>query len=384
MKIIHIITRIDRGGSSENLIDICNRLHDDGIDVCLIYGGDTTRSFKFKNYYISSLKREINLKRDFKSFIEIVDILKLERPDILHTHTSKAGIIGRWAGFIYKIFYNRKIKIIHTPHGHIFYGYFGFIKTKFFIFLEIITSFITDILVALTQNEKKESIKAGVSNEKKWIVIPAGINYNLNLSNKDIKAEFNIRDDEIVIGSVARFEPIKGIEYFVRSYKYLRNILEIKGIKLNFCYLLVGDGSQLDYLRKICEEDGITGKVIFTGWRDDVYDLINMMDIYVQPSLNEGMGRGVVIAELLSKPIVASAVCGLKDLVIDGYNGYLVEPKNPLDIAMKLESIISDKEKINTFGKNSFGLVNREADGFKYYSIEREYFLLKKIYGINF
>ena len=382
MKIIYIITRIDRGGSSENIVDICNRLYNDGIDVSLIYGGDTVRDFKFKSFYIFEMKREINFKNDLKSFFKIFEILKSEKPDIVHTHTSKAGIIGRWASFIYKIFYNRKLRIIHTPHGHIFYGYFGFIKTSFFIFLEILTSFITDKLIALTENEKKESIDYGLGNKNKWVVIPSGIDYKLNLSQNDIRKEFNIKPDEIVIGSVARLEMVKGVEYFVRSYKYLRNILNIKGIKLDFCYLIVGDGSEFDYLKEICKDDGSINNIIFTGWRNDVYDIINTMDIYVQPSLNEGMGRTVVIAELFSKPIVASSVCGLKDLVIYGYNGYLVEPRNSLDIAMKLYNLILDKEKIKIFGKNSFEIVNKESDGFKYYSFEREYFLLRKLYGV--
>jgi glycosyltransferase involved in cell wall biosynthesis len=104
------------------------------------------------------------------------------------------------------------------------------------------------------------------------------------------------------------------------------------------------------------------------------------MDIYVQPSLNEGMGRSVVMAELLSKPIIASSVCGLKDLIIDGYNGYLAEPKNSLELAMKIYLLLSDKNKIQDYGRNSFEFVNRKVDGFKFYSFDREYFLLKKLY----
>jgi len=379
-KIIYIITRIDRGGSSENLIDMCNRLYDDNFDLVLIYGGETLRNFKFKSYYIKDMKREISFKNEFKALVKIFRILKEEKPDIVHTHTSKAGILGRWASFIYKIFYNIKLRIIHIPRGHIFYGYFGFIKTKFFIFLEILTSFITNRFIALTENEKKENIESGVGNEKKWVVIPSGIDYKISLSGRDIKKEFNIKPDEIVIGTCARLEPVKGIEYFVRSYKYLKNILKIKGINLNFYYLVVGDGSEFGYLKEICKEDGTINNIIFTGWRDDVYDLINIMDIYVQPSLNEGMGRSVVIAELLSKPIIASSVCGLKDLIIDGYNGYLAEPKNSLELAMKIYLLLSDKNKIQDYGRNSFEFVNRKVDGFKFYSFDREYFLLKKLY----
>jgi N,N'-diacetylbacillosaminyl-diphospho-undecaprenol alpha-1,3-N-acetylgalactosaminyltransferase len=104
------------------------------------------------------------------------------------------------------------------------------------------------------------------------------------------------------------------------------------------------------------------------------------MDIYVQPSLNEGMGRTVVMAEILSKPIIASSVCGLKDLITDAYNGYLVEPKNSLELAMKIYELFKNEDLRKNMGQKSFELVNREENGFKYYSFEREYLLYKKLY----
>ncbi len=380
MKIVQIITRLNFGGSSENLIDLCRKLKDDGFDVILVYGGDEIKQFDFKYYYLKELKREIGLLDDIKVFLKIIKILFREKPYVINTHTSKAGVIGRWAGFFYKLLSNKNTKIIHVPHGHIFYGYFSKPKTYFFIILEFLTSFITDFLVALTENEKMETLKYGIGKEKKWHIIPSGVDYFQKLSGKDIREEFKIPKEKIVVGSVARLEPIKGIDYLIRSVKYLNEILKIKNIKDFPIFLIVGDGSQKDYLKKIADEDKVKEHIIFAGYREDVYDLINVMDIYVQPSLNEGMGRTVVMAEILSKPIIASSVCGLKDLITDAYNGYLVEPKNSLELAMKIYELFKNEDLRKNMGQKSFELVNREENGFKYYSFEREYLLYKKLY----
>ncbi len=173
MKIVKIITRLDKGGSAEVVINLAEAIFKNNFDVVLIYGGMSRFIFPFRCYFIDSLCREINLFKDFISFLKIFWIIIKEKPDIIHTHTSKAGFIGRWAGFLYKIFFNRNVKIIHTPHGHVFYGYFGKLKTNFFIILERITLWITDRLVAISENEKIESINYGVGSSDKWVVIPS-------------------------------------------------------------------------------------------------------------------------------------------------------------------------------------------------------------------
>ncbi|MEF3280985.1 MAG: glycosyltransferase family 4 protein [Elusimicrobiota bacterium] len=380
MKLIYIITRLDWGGSSENLIELAEGFYNEGNDIILIYGGSALRNFKFKSYHIPTLRREINLIYDLKTFWKIFNIIKKEKPDIIHTHTSKAGIIGRWTAFFYNLTHFRRIKIIHTPHGHIFYGYFNRLKSYLFLFIEKISSLITDKLIALTENEKKESINFGVAKEDKWLVIPSGISYDIKIANRNLKKELLISEDKIVAGTAGRLEKVKGMEYFVRSLKYLMNILMLNDINKDIVYLIVGDGSELNYLKEISLKDNVSSKIIFTGYRKDVVDLINIMDIYVQSSLNEGMGRAVVIAELLSKPVIASNVCGLKDLVQDGYNGFLVESQNSLQIAIKIYDLIKDEELRIKMGKNSFDFINREEDGFKKYSFERCFYLHKKLY----
>ncbi len=380
MKIIYIITRLDFGGSSENVIELLGEFYKEGYDVVLIYGGNSVKDFSFKTYHLRNLKRNITLIDDIKAFFEILKIIKKEKPDIVHTHTSKAGFIGRWACFLYNLIYFKKTKIIHSPRGHVFYGYFDKIKSYLFVLIEKLTALIKNKLIALTENEKKESIEFGIGDEKKWIVIPSGVNYNIKVSNNLIN-EFSITQDTIIVGSVGRLDKVKGMEYFVSSLIYLKDIMKNKKLDKKVIYIIVGDGSEFNYLKNIVKNNGFENEIKFTGYRKDVIDIINIMDIYVQPSLNEGMGRTVVMAELLSKPVIASNVCGLKELVVDGYNGFLVEPKNPFRIAEKIYKLIENEEIRIKMGKNSFDFINKEKDGFKKYSFERCFYLHKKLYS---
>ncbi|MGC8867943.1 MAG: glycosyltransferase, partial [Elusimicrobiales bacterium] len=236
MKIIQLITRLDKGGSSENVIDLSTALFKKGFDVVLIYGAKQRLVFPFVSYYIKTFERDINPIKDFLSFLKILLILIKEKPDIVHTHTSKAGFIGRWACWLYRMVFKRNLKIIHTPHGHIFYGYFGRFKSYLFVLIERVTSIITDVLVALTENERKESLEYGVGKQDKWVVIPSGIDYRFEIKEKDLRRKLNIEDNKIIVGSVMRLEDIKGDIYFVLAAgQVLKKSSDI-------FFILVGDG----------------------------------------------------------------------------------------------------------------------------------------------
>ncbi len=374
MKIIQLITRLDKGGSSENVIDLSTALFKKGFDVVFIYGAKQRLIFPFVSYYIKTFERDINPIKDFLSFLKILLILIKEKPDIVHTHTSKAGFIGRWACWLYRMVFKRNLKIIHTPHGHIFYGYFGRFKSYLFVLIERVTSIITDVLVALTENERKESLEYGVGKQDKWVVIPSGIDYRFEIKEKDLRRKLNIEDNKIIVGSVMRLEDIKGDIYFVLAAgQVLKKSSDI-------FFILVGDGKNRKKIEDEVKKLGIEKNFVLVGWQTNVYDWINIMDIYLQPSLNEGLGRTIIIAELLSKPIVASDVCGIRDLVRDGINGFLVKPKDVYAFALAIIKLARDVELRYNMGKESYIMVNESVDGFKKYSFERCLYLYTKLY----
>ena len=379
--IIHIITRLEPGGSTQNTIASCE-FQSKYSRVILIAGigfkPKDALSDNIKLISLSSLSRELCLFKDIKAFKEIYAVISKYKPKIVHTHTSKAGILGRWAAAFYNWKNNsQKTIIIHTPHGHVFYGYFGIIKTFIFKQVEIFTAKLTDYFIALTEGEKKESVSFGIGDENKWSVIHSGIKFNSNFYSNP-KTDFDFKEDEIIIGAVARLEHVKGIEYFVKAAGEIIKKALPKKIK----FLVVGDGELRNELIKLSNDKGLKYKIIFTGFQEDVYKCMAAMDIYIQPSLNEAMGRTIIQAQYMKLPIIASKVCGIVNLVQDGKTGFLIKPKDYKALANAAEILIMDENKRHQMGENAKKFISEKDDtGYTRYSEESMNIQLKDLYG---
>ena len=353
LRVLHIITRLDKGGSAENTFLTVTGLDKTSYDVTLMSGPveepiqDRRKQigkYGIKHVFIPELVRNISLVNDLKTIIKIYRILRKEKFDIVHTHTSKAGLLGRLAAKLARI-----PIIIHTPHGHVFFGYFGPFRSKMFIFLEKLASRITDKIIALTNREKEDYKSFGVIDEDKSVVIYSGIELNkfkdFSLSEKqNFKKELGIPENSLIIGTVGRLVPVKGPEFLIEAAKHI-----ISKYPDTF-FMFTGDG----YLRQDLEKKafglGLKDNIIFLGWRDDAVKIFSIYDVFVLPSLNEGMGRVLVEAMALGKPIVASNIGGIPDLVTHGKNGFLVPPKNPEQFAKHIQILIEDKEKREKMG----------------------------------
>ena len=316
-KIIHLITRLEPGGSSQNTIDSCI-FQSKRFQVMLARGPceKEPENLPLKLCLIPHLRREINFFCDLLAFVEIYQLLAREKPDILHTHTSKAGALGRLAAaFQSGGSRGRKVLVVHTPHGHVFYGYFGKIKSMLFILAEKFLSRFTSCLIALSKGEKQESLTFGIKG--RWEVVHSGV--TLKRGNfTDVKTELGLRGK--TVGTVARLEKVKGVEYLIRA----ANIIKNSGVSLEF--LIVGDGHLRKKLEKLSTKLNVNEIIKFVGFQNEVFKYIAAMDIYVQPSLNEGLGRSIIEAQYLGKPVIAFSVCGIKDLVVHGRNGFLIKP----------------------------------------------------------
>ncbi len=395
IKILEIITRLDPGGSTESVIDVFSNINTQKFDIYLCYGGEI-KEFNPKTpniYHIKSLTRNISLIKDFIAFCQILKIIIKLKPQIVHTHTSKAGILGRWAAFILRTLkvVSPQMKIIHTPHGHIFYGYYSSLITKFFITLEKITAPLTDIFIGLTEGEKKETIQIlKLSSNSNWRIIPSGIDITIsetqihnNITKEEVLREFNIPPQSFIVGTVARLEPVKGIIYLVKSAIQILNSTDNNQLA-DIYFLIVGDGSQKNILKNIALQsltDDKKNHIIFTGMRQDVKRLISAMDIYIQPSLNEGMGKTILEAMNLAKPIIASDVQGIPDLIINGITGILIPPANESEIKRAIFELISSPAKFSQLGVNAYKKITHKTDGYIEFSKERMIHLHEKLYS---
>lgn len=390
VKVIHVITRFDKGGSAENTLLTVRGLDKEIYDAILVKGlsiesnmaEDEVRAVEksvreakregISIITIPSLIRRIHPFYDLKAFFALIKTLRYEHPHIVHTHTSKAGILGRWAAF-----FARVPIIIHTPHGHVFWGYSGRRKTLFYVILERLTACITDKIIALTQQEKKDHLHFHIASEDKFTVVHSGINpgkfFNTSVDSAVMKRELGIPADNLVVGTAGRLTPVKGHRYLIEAARKIINT------RPDTTFVFLGDGELLDELKNAASNLGIEENVRFPGWRLDVAEAMSIFNIFVLPSLNEGMGRVLVEAMALGKPIVASNVGGIPDLVVDGENGFLVPAGDIETMVARINDLLESMEKREKMGGNGKKIaVNFSAD-VMVHKIDRLYAeLLKK------
>lgn len=359
-KIIHVITRLDKGGSAEDTIALASGMSND-YDVVLVKGSSCESAMSMEEEHtllrdmnamqhngvrmmnLPSLVRRISPINDIKAFVALLIIFRREDPDIVHTHTSKAGFLGRWAAFWAGVPH-----IVHTPHGHVFYGYFNTLLTKCFIVAERMSALITDKIIAVSNREREEHLEHGVGDSEKFITIHSGVALDrfidLNINIKAKKKELGIPEDYYVIGTIGRLVRIKGHQYLIEAAKGI-----IEKIPQTV-FVFVGDGDLKGILEAEVEAVGIRKNIIFLGWRNDVAEILYTFDIFAFPSLNEGMGKVLIEAMAASKPIVASQVGGIVDLVQDGVNGILVPPKNSDALCSGILKLLDNRDLAEQLG----------------------------------
>ena len=360
-KIIHIITRLDMGGSAQNTLHTCQELSDK-YEMVLVYGlSHESRMTELEKQIVESgietakmggvevlplppMVRRINPVKDIAALISLIRLIVRERPDIVHTHSSKAGLLGRMAAKLAKVPH-----IVHTPHGHVFYGHFGRLASRIFLWIEKFFSRFTDRIVALTDGEKNDYEKLSVCPSEKLLKIHSGVDVahymkpNGNMVEK--RRSLGLDQNGKVIGFVGWLLPIKGPEYLVKAMEFVWP--EHPEASLVFA----GKGDLDVDLRAQALRMNANGRIKFLGWREDINEIMPIFDMLVLPSLNEGMGRVLVEAMAAGKPVVASRVGGIPDLVIHGKTGFLVPPADEKALAAWIKKILDDPEKAWEMGQ---------------------------------
>ena len=366
IKIIHIITRMDMGGSAQNTL--LTALHHDSqrYNVWLIKGStlesamteaetrlvedqlETAKKQGIQIIDVPSLVRRISPTNDLRALVTLFLHIRKIDPHIVHTHTSKAGILGRLAAWLARV-----PTIIHTPHGHVFYGHFGRSLSRMFLQMEKLLGRITHHQIALTPEEGNDYVNLGVAKSNNLSVIHSGVDLNrfkLSAAETNHKRnELSIPPDSLVVGYVGWLIPIKGVTHLVDA------MAEVIQRHPNSLLVLVGKGDEKGEeeikLKEQVENLGLVDNVRFLGWRPDVHEIMGCFDIFVLPSLNEGMGRVLVEAMAVGLPIVASRVGGIPDLVKDGENGLLVPPADAGALERAISDLLSDKARGKRMGE---------------------------------
>lgn len=364
-KIVRIITRLNIGGPAIHVILLSSEFNRAGYKDILVCGrtsaaeGDMLYYAKEKGVApicVNDLGRDISFWKDIKAFFAILSIMIRERPDIVHTHTAKAGTLGRLAA----IFAGVPVKV-HTFHGHVFDGYFNPLKAKVFILIEKFLALFTDRVVVVSDEVKNDIVdKLKVTNRSKSVVIPLGLELENFLRCESrrgsFRKRFGLSDDMLLVGIVGRLVPIKNHRIFLDAAK---QILDARpGSKVKF--LVIGDGELGGYLKEYAKKIMLGEDVRFTGWMDDLPAVYSDLDIVALTSLNEGTPVSLIEAMASARPVVATSVGGVADIVRDGYNGLLAGSNDAGDFSRKLLRLIDDKKMRIEFGERGRELVREK------------------------
>ncbi len=338
LKILHIITRLDMGGSAESVLQLASAQKIRGHEVAVAYGLTTDHqdpSFfdrtGIPGYYIPELIREISPVNDVTALGRMWALARKFRPHVIHTHATKAGIIGRIGG---RLAYCPAI--VHSPQGHIFYGHFSPERTDFFVKRERFASRFCDRLLPVTETEAEDYIRLKVAPREKMVAVPMGIYLgrfkNPSKTKAEMREELGIHPDTPVVGWIGRLDPIKDCHTFISSFRHLER--KLPGVR----YLVVGNGEERSAILQRVED--MPGKVVMTGRRTDISELLTAMDALALTSLNEGLGRVIVEAMTAGVPVVATAVGGVPEIL--GGAGVLVPTREPEALAGALQNMLAN------------------------------------------
>ena len=355
--LLHLITRLDRSGAAENTLLTVTGLDPARYRIVLASGEpskvrmtpdearslsrwlDAARAAGVELVVIPSLGRRIAPLSDLAALLSIMGLIRRLRPQVVHTHTSKAGALGRLAARLCGV-----PVVVHTPHGHIFYGYHGRLLSACFVAVERWLGRMTDALVALTESGRQDYLERRIAPAARLHAIPSGIDlsaYGRQGSAPTLtRKALGLHARGPVIGVLGQLTPVKGHRYLVEA------LPEILGKFPSATLLFVGEGPERESLVARAASLGVTNHVRVVGAQFDLPSYIAVCDVIAQPSLNEEMGRTVLEALIMGKPVIASRVGGLPDLIADGRNGLLIPPASPSALAHAVCSLVWDPVRL--------------------------------------
>lgn len=372
IKILRLITRLNNGGPARHVIWLTSGFDKDRFESLLVSGivednedtlTDYAKSYSVTPLLIPELSRSISPIKDFSALIKIVKLLFKFKPDIIHTHTSKAGFIGRTAGLIYRLFHG--VHVMHTFHGHTFHSYFHPLKEKLFLSIErFLARHATDKIIVISKQQLEEIHgRFGIGREEQFEIIPLGIDFNevASTDNKNkFRKEFNL-EDCITVGIIGRIAPVKNHKMFIDAASEV-----IKGgFEDNAMFIIIGGGSEKDIaeLKDYARQKGAGVNIIFAGNRYDMGNFYSGIDILAITSLNEGTPLSLIEGMAAGRPFVSTDVGGIGDLM-DGdtkvedngkmriyKNGILVDANDADSFAKAIMVLLKDGDMRKQMGK---------------------------------
>ena len=390
IRILRIIARLNVGGPAIQAVSLSSELPANLYQTKLVCGkvspseGDMDYFAKEKGVkplIIPRLGRELSITDDMKSFFALREAIKRFRPHIIHTHTAKAGTVGRLAALSINMAHrsDNKIRLVHTFHGHTFHSYFNPLKTLLFIHIERFLAGFTDRIIAISPLQRNDiCYRYRIANNERVHVLPLGFDLS-SFSNCDKQPDnlserhFSLRSPgTVLVGIIGRLAAVKNHRMFIDAVKHLQD----RGRVDPFRFVVVGDGELRDELMNYSKVLGVQNAVVFTGWQRDMPLVYKALDILVLTSKNEGTPVTLIEAMAAKKPVVATDVGGIRDLMgnnrdvraggfVLAENGVLVPTENSEALANALLFLRENPEISAQMARRAQGFVHSQ------YSMER-------------
>ena len=359
IKILHVITHLPIGGAQDNTLYTVELLDKEKYDIslcCNLDGELVERAKKveaIKIFDIPFLCREVSPYRDIRAFLSLYKLFKEEDFTIIHTHSSKAGLLARLAAVL-----NKTPIVIHTIHGFAFNDFMNGPKKNFFIYLEKLLAKWTDVIITVSNLNKKKIIDLNIAHENKIKNIYSGIDLSLFTNKRDdeFRKELNLENDHLLLGSVGRLsnqkDPITMIEAFGIISKPFPNAH----------LALVGDGELKGKILEKIDQLKLNDRIHLTGNKNNPWSVYHSIDLFIMSSIYEGLGRSITEALSCGVPVVCTDVEGVPEIVRDNITGILVRPKDSNKLADAIIRTLNDMETAKKMAEEGRRFVNDNFD----------------------
>ena len=346
---LQIVTRLNVGGPARQVLPLMEQLAPRGFDVRLVWGavgpgeGSLDPPSRMPATYLPHLQRRLSLGDDLRAFRAIEGLVRRWRPQIVHTNLAKAGALGRLAAI-----HRRVPVVVHTFHGHVLQEYFDPLVNRAFVEVERRLAARTHALLAVAPEVRNELLALGIGRPSQWHVVPVGVELeHLVLERPDraaARAALGLPLNGPVVGCVGRLVPIKDHEVLLQAgARLLRERPDVT-------FAVAGDGELRERLRARAQE--LMGdRCVFLGWVHDLPTLYAAVDVVALTSKLEGTPVSLIEAAAAGKPVVATRVGGVREVVRDGETGLLVAPDDPVAVAASLHTLLDDPEGARRMGR---------------------------------
>jgi glycosyltransferase involved in cell wall biosynthesis len=378
MRIVHVITRLILGGAQENtLLSVDDQQHLWHDDATLITGPaigpegsliERARARQLDLRIIPELRREIHPLRDWRSYRQIVRLLRQIKPQIVHTHSSKAGILGRAAA------HRLRIPVVHTVHGSPFHPFQSRLVYETYRRAEKWAAKRCDKLISVCNAMTEQYVAAGVAPREKFVTVYSGMEVEPFLNpprpREVVRGELGFGPEQIVVGKVARLFELKGHDDVIAAAR------SVVAQNPNVRFLFVGDGLLREALSAEISRAGLAENFVFTGLvsPERIPELIAAMDIVVHASLREGLARVLPQALIAGKPVISYDIDGAREVVLPGETGFLLPPRSVAEMADAILQLAGDPQMRERFGQTGRA---KFTDQFRHETMTRR---LREIY----